>query len=76
MKKRTKGREKKVSRSPGKVNFDRHLRNGTVNSIKQFFPPIRLATGLEVKQRVCSTRKITIIEGKGEGRKRRGEWLK
>lgn len=44
MKVRKKGREKK--REKKRV----HFRNGTVNSIEQFFPPIRLATGLEVKQ--------------------------
>lgn len=50
MKKRKKGREKKIRRSPNKLNFCRHLRGGTVNSIEQFFPPIRLSTGLEVKK--------------------------
>jgi len=49
MKNRTKGREKKIRKSPSKLNFYRHLRNGTVNSIEQFFPPIRLGTGLEVR---------------------------
>ena len=47
MKKRKKGREKKIRKSPGKLNFYRHFRNGTVN---EYFPPIRLGTGLEVKQ--------------------------
>lgn len=51
MKKRKKGREKRIRRSPGKLNFHRHFRDGTVNSIEQFFPPIRLGTGLEVKRR-------------------------
>lgn len=44
MKKRKKGREKK--REKKRVVF----RNGTVNSIEQFFPPIRLGTGLEVRR--------------------------
>ena len=47
MKKRKKGREKKTRRSPGRPNFYRHFRNGTVN---EYFPPIRLGTGLEIKQ--------------------------
>lgn len=44
MKKRTKGREKK--REKKRVVF----RNGTVNAVEQFFPPIRLTTGLEVRR--------------------------
>jgi len=50
MKKRTKGRERKISKSPGKLNFYRHFRDGTVNSVEQFFPPIKLSTGLEVRR--------------------------
>ena len=50
MKKRTRGREKKVRKSPGKLNFYRHYRDGTVNQVEQFFPPIRLGTGLEVRR--------------------------
>ena len=50
MKKRTRGREKKIRKFPGKLNFYRHYDDGTVNSIEQFFPPIRLSTGLEVKR--------------------------
>lgn len=50
MKKRMKGREKKIRKSPGKLNFHRHFRDGTVNSVEQFFPPIRLGTGLEIKR--------------------------
>lgn len=51
MKNRKKGREKKIRKFPGKLNFHRHFRDGTVNEIEQFFPPIRLGTGLEVERR-------------------------
>jgi len=42
-----KGRERKIRRSPGRLNFHRRFRNRAVN---EYFPPIRLSTGLEVKQ--------------------------
>jgi len=51
VKNRKKGREKKIRKFPGKLNFHRHFRDGTVNEIEQFFPPIRLGTGLEVERR-------------------------
>ena len=47
MKKRTKGREKKIRKSPERLKFYRHYRDGTVN---EYFPPIRLGTGLEVRR--------------------------
>lgn len=50
MKARKKGREKKIRKPPGKLNFYRHYDDGTVNSVEQFFSPIRLATGLEVRR--------------------------